>query len=33
LQRESADEGADMREMQAHHCITPEQWNWLLCSV
>jgi len=20
-------------KLQAHHCITPEQWSWLLCSV
>jgi len=32
-QRESAGEGVDMSELQAHHCITPEQWSWLLCSV
>ena len=32
-QRESADYGVDMSELQAHHCITPEQWSWLLCSV
>jgi len=25
---ESADEGADMSELQAHHCITLEQWSW-----
>jgi len=24
-QRESASEGVEMRELQAHHCITPEQ--------
>jgi len=29
----SAGKGADMSELQAHHCITPEQWTWLLCSV
>jgi len=22
-----------MSELQAHHCITPEQWTRLLCSV
>jgi len=22
-----------MSELQAHHCITPEQCTWLLCSV
>ena len=27
---ESADKEVDM---QAHHCITPEQWSWILCSV
>ena len=26
----SADKGADMSELQAHHCITPAQWTWLL---
>jgi len=31
-QRESAG-GVEMSELQAHHCITPEQWTWLLCSV
>jgi len=29
----SAGKGADMSEMQAHHCMTPEQGMWLLCSV
>ena len=23
----------DMSELQARHCMTPEQWTWLLCSV
>jgi len=32
-QREYADEGVDMSEPQAHHCITSEQCSWLLCSV
>jgi len=32
-QRESADEGVDMSEPQAHLCITPEQWSWRFCSV
>ena len=32
-QRESAGEGVEMSELQAHHCITPEQWSLLLCSV
>jgi len=32
-QRERADEVVRMRELQAHHCITPEQWSWLLCNV
>jgi len=32
-QRESAGEGVDMSELQAHHCVTPEQWSRLLCSV
>jgi len=22
-----------MSELQAHHCMTPEEWTWLLCSV
>jgi len=22
-----------MSEVQAHHCMTPEQQTWLLCSV
>ena len=30
---ESADARVGMSELQAHHCITPEQWSWLLCSV
>jgi len=29
----SAGEGADMSELQAHQCITPEQWSWILWSV
>jgi len=29
----SAGKGADMSELQAHHCMTSEQWTWLLCSV
>jgi len=29
---ESADEGVDISELQAHNCITPEQWSGLLCS-
>ena len=29
----SAGEGVDMSELQAHQCITPEQWSWILCSV
>jgi len=28
-----ASKGADMSELQAHHCMTPEQWTWLWCSV
>jgi len=32
-QREAAGEGVEMTELQTHHCITPEQWSWLLCSV
>jgi len=29
----SAGKGADMSELQAHRCTTPELWTWLLCSV
>ena len=29
----SAGKGADMSELQAHHCVTAEQFTWLLCSV
>jgi len=29
----SAGKGADVSEPQAHHCMTPEQWTWLLCGV
>jgi len=25
--------GADMSELQAQHCMTLEQWTWLLRSV
>ena len=25
----SAGKGADMSELQAHHCMTPDQWTWL----
>ena len=28
-----ADKGADVSELQAKHCMTPEQWTWLLCRV
>jgi len=28
-----AGKGADMSELQAQHCMTPEQWTWLLRSV
>ena len=28
-----AGEVADTSELQAHHCMTPEQRTWLLCSV
>ena len=28
-----AGKGADTSELQAHHCMAPEQWTWLLCSV
>ena len=28
-----ADKGADTSETQTHHCMTPEQWIWLLFSV
>jgi len=29
----SAGKEADMSELQAYHCIKPEQRTWLLCSV
>ena len=29
----STGKGADMSEGQAHQCMTPGQWTWLLCSV
>ena len=29
----SAGQEADMREPQAHHCMAPWEWTWLLCSV
>jgi len=32
-QREPAGAGVDMSELQVHHCITPEQCRWFLCSV
>jgi len=32
-QHASAGKGTDMSEMQALHCMTPEQRRWLLCSV
>jgi len=32
-ERESAGQEVDMSELKVHHCITPEQWSWLLCSV
>jgi len=28
-----AGNGADMSELQAQRCMTPEQWSWLLCRV
>jgi len=28
-----AGRGADMDKLQAQHCMTPEQWTWLLCRV
>ena len=28
-----AGKGADVSELQAPHCMTPEQWTWLLCRV
>jgi len=28
-----AGKGADTSELQAHHCMTPEQRTWLFCSV
>jgi len=24
---------ADMSELQTHHCTTPGQWTWVLCTV
>jgi len=33
VQPASAGGGANMSELRAHHCMTPEQWTWLLCSV
>ena len=32
-QPSSADKGGDMSELQADHCMTPQLWNWLSCSV
>jgi len=29
----SAGKGADMSELQCHHCMTPEEWTWLLCNA
>ena len=29
----SAGKGADVSELQAQHCMTTEQWTWLLCNV
>jgi len=28
-----AGKAADMSELPAQHCMTPEQWTWLLCRV
>jgi len=28
-----AGKGADLSELQAQHCVTPEQWSWILCRV
>jgi len=28
-----AGNGEGMSELQAQHCMTPEQWTWLLCRV
>jgi len=28
-----ASKGADMSKLQAQHCMTPQQWTWLLRSV
>jgi len=28
-----AGKGVDMSELQAQHCMAPEQWTWLLRSV
>jgi len=32
-QHESAGEGVNMSDLQAHDYVTPEKWSWLLCSV
>ena len=32
-QLDSADKEAQLSELQVHQCITPEEWNWHLCSV
>jgi len=32
-QHASASKGGDMSDLQAHHCMTLQLWNWLLCSV
>jgi len=28
-----ARKGVDLVNCKAHHCMIPEQWTWLLCSV
>jgi len=33
LQPASAGKRTDMSKLQAHHCMTPEDWIWLLCSA
>jgi len=29
----SAGKGAGIGQLQPHHCMTPEQWTWLLCKA
>ena len=32
-QHATARKRADMSELQAHHCLTREEWTWLLCKL